>query len=522
MDHLFNDLDFFGPAKNYELYQRIIGEIQDYAIILLDKNGIIRNWNIGAEKIKGYGADEVIGKHFSIFYFPENIAEDLPNRLLRIAETEGRSQHEGWRRRKDGTGFWGSITVTALHGDDRNVIGYVKVTRDLTERKRVEDSLRMSEERYHQMVAEVQDYAIILLSEDGIVENWNAGAEKIKGYSAAEIVGKRFDLFYTEEDRASGLPDRLLQQARNEGKALQEGWRVRKDGTKFWGTIVITALHDKHNHVIGFSKVTRDLTEKKIAEEQLRAYAAELEIQNRELEQFAYVASHDLQEPLRKIRVFTGLIRENFSDEAFVQRYLNKLESSAKHMSLLIHSLLNFTRLTRHRHLKETTDLNDVLETVLEDMELLIKEKQAVVTNDPLPTVAGYRVQLEQLFSNLINNSLKFSGASPEIRITCSIAEREDIENLPDTAAEDRYLSLSFIDNGIGFEQQYNESIFLLFHRLHEKHQFEGTGIGLSLCKKIAENHNGFITAEGRPGNGAQFNVFLPCRQQEGQLIPVR
>src|SRR5690606_27249548 len=211
---------------------------------------------------------------------------------------------------------------------DGEIIGFSKVTRDLTDKKSTEDRLRMSEERYHKMIAEVQDYAIILLNIDGVIENWNAGAEKIKGYTADEIVGKKFELFYTPADREDGLPGKLLKIAADKGRATHQGWRVRKDGTMFWGTIVITALHNNEGDIIGYSKVTRDLTHQKIAEDKLAAYTAELEKQNRELEQYAYVASHDLQEPLRKIRTFADLIRENIDDKEFVNRYFEKLSSS--------------------------------------------------------------------------------------------------------------------------------------------------------------------------------------------------
>ncbi len=332
-----------------DLYQKMIEEIQDYAIILMDKEGIIRNWNIGAQKIKQYNEDEILGKHFSIFYLQEDLDINLPQKLMNEAKEAGRACQEGWRKRKDGTRFWGSITITALHDEDNNVMGFCKVTRDLTDKKKSEDSLRLSEERYHQMIAEVQDYAIILLSPDGIIENWNIGAEKIKGYTSEEVIGKRFELFYTPEDRESGLPDRLLKQAKETGKATQEGWRIRKDKTKFWGSITITALHGKDNNIIGFSKVTRDLTKQKIAEEKLAAYTRELEIQNSELEQFAYVASHDLQEPLRKIQTFTEVIRGNYDDKEFVNTYFNKLDQSAKRMSELVKSLLNYSRLSKDR-----------------------------------------------------------------------------------------------------------------------------------------------------------------------------
>jgi PAS domain S-box-containing protein len=493
------------------LYKKMIEEIQDYAIILLDKKGFIRNWNKGAEKIKMYSENEIVGKHFSTFYLPEDIKNNLPEKLLLEAKETGRAVQEGWRKRKDNTRFWGSITITAIHDDANNVIGYCKVTRDLTDKKIIEDSLRLSEERYHQMVAEVQDYAIILLSSEGIIENWNIGAEKIKGYAAKEVIGKRFELFYTEEDRKRGLPDKLLNEAKTTGKANHEGWRVRKNGTKFWGTIVITALHNKEGDVIGFSKVTRDLTDKKIAEEKLAAYTAELEIQNRELEQFAYVASHDLQEPLRKIQTFTELIQENFDDKEFVATYLEKLDSSAARMSELVKSLLNYSRLAKEgSHLKkDVINLNEIVEEVKEDFELLIRERRAIIECGLLPEFNGNRIQIGQLFSNLTNNALKFNVKDPVLKIEWSFVSKSEILNAPKSAMDGQYLKLTFADNGIGFDEKYSTQIFGLFQRLHGKQSYAGTGIGLALCKRIVENHNGFITAQSEPGKGATFTIYL-------------
>jgi PAS domain S-box-containing protein len=493
-----------------ELYYKMIEEIEDYAIILLDKNGFIRNWNKGAEKIKLYTEDEVLGKHFSIFYLREDIDNNLPQKLLNEAAKNGRAMHEGWRKRKDGTRFWGSITITAIHDESRNVIGFSKVTRDLTDKKKTEDALKASEERYHRMIAEVQDYAIILLDENGYIRNWNTGAEKIKGYKSKEIIGKHFSIFYPEEDLKNNLAGKLLQRAREEGKAVHEGWRVRKDGSRFWGTIVITALHGRDNNIIGFSKVTRDLTEKKMAEEKLLAYTHELEVQNSELEQFAYVASHDLQEPLRKIQTFTELIRTNYHNEEFVRRYFNKLDASAERMVLLVKSLLDYSRLSKQKPEKSKVNLNTVLAETKQDLELLIEETKAIITSETLPTVTGNRTQLGQLFFNLLGNSLKFSRSNPLIEISVKTVTKHEIVDAPVLLMKERYFEINFKDNGIGFEQQYAKVIFSLFQRLHGKHEYSGTGIGLALCKKIVENHDGFIQARGEPDKGATFNIYLP------------
>ena len=511
--------------KSEERYHKMIAEVEDYAIILLDADGIIQNWNRGAEKIKQYKESEAVGKHFSIFYLPDDIQDNLPERLLRIARENGRASQEGWRKRKDGTRFWGSITITSLHDDDGAVIGYSKVTRDLTERKIAEDQemeatdklkalnveLTLSEERYHRMIAEIQDYAIILLDPEGNIVNWNAGAQMIKGYSS-EIIGSNFNVFYTAEDRKRKLPETLLDYARTHGKANHEGWRVRKDGSTFWGYIVITALHDKSGALIGFSKVTRDLTEKKMAEDRLVAYANELENRNRELEQFAYVTSHDLQEPLRKIRTFTEIIQKNEGNPAVVSRYFEKINRSAERMTNLIKSVLNYSRLSRGNGGFVDVDLNEIMTQVQADFELLIAEKNATVQVDNLPVIRGDHQQLEQLFSNLVSNALKFTNSDPVIRIQSRSVGHEQIINRPEHVPDQRYVEVLVADNGIGFEPRYADLIFTMFQRLQDTQDYAGTGIGLALCKKIIENHQGFITATSEPGKGANFYVYFPDR----------
>lgn len=366
---------------------------------------------------------------------------------------------------------------------------------------------------YQRMVEEIQDYAIIMLDEDGFIQNWNRGAQSIKGYSEQEIVGKHFSIFYFEEDLKTNLPQTLLKRAAFEGRSVHEGWRRRKDNTRFWGSITITAVHDDHNNVIGYCKVTRDLSDKKAAEEQIRAYNAELEMQNRELEQFAYVASHDLQEPLRKIQTFASLIQDHIEDKDFIKRYFSKLDASAHRMAELIRSLLDYSRLSKDRNEQfelQAVDLNEILVDVKLDFELLIADKRATISSELLPTVTGHRIQLGQLFANLINNSLKFSTKDPVIKVSSTTISRDKIPNAPDALPEGKYHRINFEDNGIGFEQQYDKVIFSLFQRLHGRQDYAGTGIGLALCKKIVENHRGFISAESSPGKGARFSVYLP------------
>ena len=372
------------------------------------------------------------------------------------------------------------------------------------------ETLRKSEERYHKMIAEIEDYAIILLDTNGNIQNWNTGAEKIKGYKAEEIIGKNFRIFYLPQDRDNKLPEKLLERVIREGKSAYEGWRVRKDGSTFWGSIVVTALHDDNGEVIGLSKVTRDLTEKKKAEDKMREYLAELENRNSELEQFAYIASHDLQEPMRKIQTFTEVIERNLDDEVIVKRYFEKINTSARRMVELITSVLNYSRLSKERDFREDADLNEVLAGIESDFELPIREKNAKIVYNGLPVLKAHPLQMHQLFSNLISNALKFSSGSPVITISSQKIAKEGMKSSPVVLTADQYLEIVVKDNGIGFEQEYENLIFSMFQRLHPRQEYAGTGIGLAICKKIMENHKGFMRAEGEPRKGSSFYLYFP------------
>ncbi len=248
----------------------LVRSVQDYAIFLLDPEGRIASWNAGAERIKGWPAAEIIGQHFSVFYPPEDVAAGKPAWELEVAAREGRLEDEGWRVRKDGTRFWANVVITALFDDKHRLQGFGKVTRDMTERRAAEEALRESEERFRLLVQNVQDYGIFMLDPDGHISSWNAGAERIKGWPAAEIIGQHFSVFYPPEDVTAGKPAWELEVAAREGRLEDEGWRVRKDGTRFWANVVITALFDDKHRLQGFGKVTRDMTERRNAEQALR------------------------------------------------------------------------------------------------------------------------------------------------------------------------------------------------------------------------------------------------------------
>ena len=252
-------------------FSLLVESVRDYAILMLDPEGRVLTWNRGAEAIKGYRAGEIIGKPFSRFYPPEDVQAHKPERALEAATRDGRIEDEGWRIRKDGSRFWADVVITAVRDAQGRLRGFVKVTRDLTERRRMEEKLRRSEERSRQLVDSVRDYAILLLDTEGRVLSWNSGAQRIKGYRAEEILGEHFSRFFTPEEAAAGVPAHHLQQAASEGQYEDEGWRVRKDGSRFWANAVLTAVRDERGTLTGFAKVTRDLTEQRQAEDALRA-----------------------------------------------------------------------------------------------------------------------------------------------------------------------------------------------------------------------------------------------------------
>jgi PAS domain S-box-containing protein len=371
-----------------------------------------------------------------------------------------------------------------------------------------------SEYLLNRMIEEVKDYAIVLLDREGNVIHWNKGGELIKGYTEQDVLGKHFRMFYPEEDRNSKLPEQQLERAANHGKAVYEGWRLRKDKTPFWGSIVLTALHDDNGNVIAFSKVTRDLTERKNAEDILRAKNSELENLNQELASFAYVASHDLQEPLRKIQTFLSRIEEMEKDKLSERSadFFKRIQSASARMQTLIEDLLSYSRTTTDKRQPERVDLNELLWSVTKEMTDSIAEKKATIQINSLPVISGIPFQLNQLFTNLFSNALKFSknNVPPLIVVSAETIMAKEA-NAHGLIPGKNYEHVIVKDNGIGFESVYNKKVFEIFQRLHGRAEYSGTGIGLAICKKIVDNHEGVIYAEGEKDIGATFHIFLPA-----------
>lgn len=502
------------PSPNLPLnegwhFQLMVQSIQDYAVFMLDPAGRIATWNLGAQRLKGYSAEEIIGSHFSRFYPEEDKAAAKPQRELDKAEREGVARDEGWRIRKDGSRFWAYVVITALRDAQGTLVGYAKVTRDMTEKLLAEEAVRKSEERLRIMIDAVKDYAIYMLDPNGNIATWNSGAEHLKGYRASEIIGAHLSKFYTDEDVISGRPAWEIETAVRLGRVQDEGWRVRKNGSKFWANVVLTALRDKEGNLIGFTKVTKDATERKEAEEALKNAYAELEQRvqertsellrsNKELEQFTYVASHDLQEPIRKIITYSERLAHRAMDDD-EKAHLNKLSAAGYRLREVVQDLLNYSQVSQTQPAYEWVNLAELLEEVQSDLEVRIAETGTEIRYETLPEIKGNRGQLRHLFQNMLSNAMKFvkKGTAPVIEIKTRVIPGEAVE-------------VSISDNGIGIDPKYTDKIFRPFHRLHTRAEYEGSGIGLSIVKKIIDYHGGKIRVQSQPGFGTTFFLAFP------------
>lgn len=490
----------FSGLHSEELFRHLVNAVTDYAIFVLDPQGHIASWNPGAERIKGYKPDEIIGKHFSIFYEEEEKRAGKPDFELRVAAREGRFEDEGWRVRKDGTLFWANVVITAIHDDNGRLLGFGKITRDLTER-------RAAEERYRLLVEGVTDYAIFTLDPTGVITSWNPGAERIKGYTPDEIIGQHFSRFYTPEDVEAGLPATVLQSALQSGHWEGEGWRVRKDGLRFWSSVVVTPLWDARGELYGFSKITRDISDRQQLLEQIKQHADELEVRvrdreqtNAELEAFSYSVSHDLRAPLRIIEGFATALEEDAGDklDETARGYLKEINGAAVRMSRLVQDLLEYSRVSRTELALGPVPVGEAVENAVKQLG-----EPATGLKVSVPAklwVMAHRNTLVQVIFNLVSNALKFHppGVHPQVQVGCE-------------ARPNGFVRLSVTDEGIGIAPQHHERIFQVFERLHGPDGYPGTGIGLAIVKRGIERMRGRYGLISEPGKGSTFWIELPA-----------
>jgi PAS domain S-box-containing protein len=490
-----------GPAG---LHRLLVDRVLDYAIFALDPTGHILTWNSGAERLKQYRAEEIIGKHFSIFYPEADLAAGKPAWELEVALEEGQVEDEGWRIRKDGSRFWANVLITALRDDAGTHIGFAKVTRDLTERRAVEDALRRSEERFRLLVDSVRDYAIFMLETDGRIATWNRGAEVIKGYTADEIIGKHFSVFYTPEELLEGKPAREMELAIQNGSYEEEGWRVRKDGSRFWANVLLTAVRGPDGSLAGFAKVTRDLTERREAAE-LERRSMQAESANRAKSQFLAAMSHELRTPLNAIGGYAQLMQMGVSGPVTEEQLVNlrRIQRSQQHLLGIINDILNFSRIEAGQvaYDIQPVQLSAVADAVAPMVAVQADAKRVVLEYhrcEPGVVAAADRPKLEQVLLNLLSNAVKFTPEGGHISLSCGSA--------------DGTAWMAVKDDGIGIPADELESIFSPFVQVGRDlaNPKEGTGLGLAISRDLARAMHGDLQVESEVGAGSTFTITLP------------
>jgi PAS domain S-box-containing protein len=490
-------------------YQYLISGINDYAIYMLDPQGHVSSWNAGANRFKGYVAQEILGEHFSRFYTDEDRAAGLPAHALKTALEQGKYESEGWRVRKDGTRFWAHVVIDPIYNENSLLLGFAKVTRDVTERKQAEDRLRESEQRFRLLVQGVTDYAIYMLSPEGTVTNWNSGAERIKGYTQDEIVGSHFSRFYTAEDREAGVPVRALSTAGTTGRFEAEGWRVRKDGTRFWAHVIIDAINDEQGNLVGFAKITRDLTEKKRIADALEAANAAL-YQAQKMESIGQLTggiAHDFNNLLSVLS--SGLeVLAMQRGEGGDTRTIESMRRAVDRGARMTQQLLSFAR--QQPLQAETRNLNRIVtgfESVLRravsagiEFEVDLERKAHSATIDS--------ARLESALLNLVVNARDAMPDGGRIVIATrnvTLAEHHQAGSLP---AGD-YVCITVSDTGAGMPPEVAARAFEPFFTTKEVGK--GTGLGLSQVYGFIKQSDGEVVIESRPGEGTTIAIYLPA-----------
>ena len=502
-----------------ERFQLLIEAVNDYAIYLLDPEGHVVSWNTGAERFKGYRADEIIGEHFSVFYTEEDRAVGMPARALRTATEEGRFEAEGWRVRKDGTRFWAHVVIDPVIADDGGVMGFAKITRDVSDKKAADAALFESEQQFRRLVQGVRDYAIYMLDPAGQVTNWNAGAQAIKGYEAEEIVGQHFSTFYTPEDRASGEPARSLATALREGKFEGEVQRVRKSGERFWAHVVIDPIYDDDGQLVGFAKITRDVTERRQAQQEIdRAREALVQAQKMEaIGRLTGGVAHDFNNLLTVIRASADFLRRPGLSEEKRDRYATAIAETADRAATLTGQLLAFAR--RQPLRPEVFDIGDRLLGLRQIMATTLGSSVEVeidLADQPVSAKADPS-QFETAILNMVINARDAMEAGGRIQIAVGSAKAIPAVRGHSAATGD-FASVSIADNGSGIDPETLARIFEPFFTT--KMVDKGTGLGLSQVHGFAKQSGGEIDVRSEVGVGTTFNLYLPRAASDARPRP--
>lgn len=493
-----------GELSLRERADLLVQSVTDYAIYMLDRRGIVASWNAGAQRFKGYTADEIIGQHFSRFYEEADRADKVPQKALKTAEREGRFEAEGWRVRKDGTRFWANVVIDPIRDEQGKLVGFAKITRDLTERRRAEEELRRSEERFRLLVQSVTDYAIYMLDPEGYITSWNAGAERFKGYTADEILGEHFSRFYTPEEAEAGVPWRALETARDYNHFEAEGWRVRKDGTRFWANVVLDPIRNFEGVLIGYAKITRDLTERREAQLALET-AQEAFFQSQKMEAIGQLTggvAHDFNNLLSAIIGSIDLAERRGANGGDISKFLHNARMAAERGATLTQRMLAFAR--KQELTIAAVDLKASVTSMADLFARTLGTGVEVETSFP-EALAPARADAAQLELALLNLVVNARDAMPEGgRIVISArAAQGDGTTLP----LGPYSVLAVADQGQGMDadtlRRATEPFFTT------KGVGRGTGLGLSMVQGMAEQSGGRLILRSNPRTGTTAELWL-------------
>jgi PAS domain S-box-containing protein len=511
-------LDRIGDEQRLQL---LINAIVDYAIFILDTEGIVKSWNPGAERLKGYDASEILGRSFSLFYTPEDRERGLPQKALSLAREHGRFNSEGWRVRKDGTRFWALVVIDAIHDGEGQLVGFAKVTRDITDRQAAYQELLESERRYRRLIEAVVDYAIFQLDAEGNVATWNPGAQRIKGYEPDEIIGQHFSRFYTPEDVQSEVPKRALAEAAEHGRIEMEGWRVRKDGTRFWASVIIDRIVDDAGQLIGFAKVTRDLTERKKAQDELKAVQEQL-VASQKLEAVGQLSGGIAHDFNNLLMIVLGNLEnaERHSRQPpaspNLQRALANAKRGAQRAAALTSRLLAFSR--RQALDPKPVNLNSFLNGLQEFLQRTLGERIEVQT---VGSAGLWQIEADpnHLESAIVNLAINARDAMPgggklTVEATNVLAD-EDYSRINPELMPGQYVIIGVTDTGTGMSADVVDHAFEPFFTTKDPGQ--GTGLGLSQVYGFVKQSGGHVKIYSEVGQGTSIRMYFPRYHGESE-----
>jgi PAS domain S-box-containing protein len=497
--------------------QLLIERVADYAIYMLNPDGTVASWNAGARRFKGYVEAEILGQHFSRFYTPGDRAAGVPERALRTAIESGRFEDEGWRVRKDGSHFWASVVIDPIHDDDGTLFGFAKITRDISDKKLAREALRRAEEQFKLLIDSVIDYAIYMLSPEGMVTTWNEGARRIKGYGADEVVGTYFGRFYPEDDQRAGVPAHVLAEAREHGRFEAEGWRVRKDGSKFRANVVIDAIHDPDGRLVGFAKITRDITQRVQLEDARQAlqHAQRLEAVGK----LTGGVAHDFNNILQVIGGSLQLLGGAVAGMAPAQKHLAMALGAVDRGAKLSSQLLAFAR----RQPLQPRVLNPG--RVVRGMEELVR--RAVGEMIDVETVVSASLwnatldpgQLENVVLNLAINARDAMAGGGRLTIELSNTMLDDTYvSVAHEVPPGQYVQLAITDTGSGMTPEVRERSIEPFFTT--KGEGQGTGLGLSMAFGFVKQSGGHFRIYSEVGHGTTIKAYFPRTMAAEEALP--